>query len=77
MNSDSDSYSENRKEISLERVKQYNKEYYAKNKARIANDLQKMVVCDECGSTCSHQHYKRHKKSAICLRRKNKKILLV
>ncbi len=59
------------------KVKEYNKEYYAKNKAKIAEDLSKMIVCEDCGTTCTHQHYKRHKKSTLCMRRKMKNIMIV
>jgi hypothetical protein len=49
--------------------KNYNKQYYEKNKEKLAEHLYKKIVCDGCGRTCSFQNMKKHKQTALCIGR--------
>ncbi len=47
---------------------EYNKAYYAKNKAAILNALKTKCKCDECGRVVSYSRLQLHKKTNLCLR---------
>ena len=53
---------ENKKQKS----KQYNAEYYSKNKAKITSDLCKPCVCQFCGRTVIKNNLQSHYKTKIC-----------
>jgi hypothetical protein len=57
-----------------EKTKEYNKEYYSKNKNKIAEQLSKVCVCENCGRTSTHQHLPRHYKTELCKRGTVKKL---
>jgi hypothetical protein len=50
--------------------KEYNKEYYAQNKARISAMLCEKEECTLCGKQVNHQGIKRHQKSPSCQTRR-------
>lgn len=53
--------------------KEYNKKYYSQNKGKIIDQLMKVVTCNMCGCTVTHQHLQRHQKTKICAKRALKK----
>jgi hypothetical protein len=55
--------------------KEYNKKYYADNKATICGKLTEKEACDICGKMVNHQHVNRHQKSKACLRKAVKQAL--
>jgi len=72
-NSDESICIEISKKSKNELIKQYNAQYYANNKQKILNQISKMVICELCGTTTTHQHLKRHQQKSLCLRRQAKK----
>lgn len=55
-----------------EMEKEYNKNYYAKNKDKILNVMKQKVMCDSCGKSVTKYHMSRHRKSKYCQLVKNK-----
>ena len=49
-----------------EKVKAYNKQYYAQNKQEIATKLYKKEACPKCSKMVSHQNFKQHQASSVC-----------
>ncbi len=47
-----------------EKVKEYNKQYYAENKTRIGQMLSTRESCDICGKVVAKSSMSRHKKTA-------------
>ena len=47
--------------------KEYNKEYYAKNKTKIIELISKKEPCKLCGKVITHQKMKKHQRSAYCM----------
>lgn len=46
--------------------KDYNKNYYEKNKAKIAEKLYCKETCPHCQKVVSHQNMKSHQKTSYC-----------
>lgn len=46
--------------------KDYNKNYYEKNKVKIAEKLYCKETCEHCQKVVSHQNMKKHQKSSYC-----------
>ena len=53
-----------------EERRQYNKEYYAKNKKEILTKLFTKEECELCGRMVSHQNIFKHRTSSYCLARR-------
>jgi hypothetical protein len=53
-----------------EERRQYNKEYYAKNKKEILTKLFTKEECELCGRMVSHQNIFKHRTSSYCLSRR-------
>eukprot|EP01038_Epipyxis_sp_PR26KG_P015560 gene15560-21012_t len=49
-----------------EQAKEYQKQYYAKNKDKLLTDLKQKVVCELCGSSISKCNLYSHQKSSKC-----------
>ena len=49
-----------------EKMRIYNKQYYAKNKEKIAAKLYAKEECPKCGRIVSHQNINKHQKSSYC-----------
>lgn len=48
--------------------KEYNSEYYSKNRTKILSDLCTPVECEFCGRTVIRNNLLKHYKSSICKR---------
>ena len=68
--SDSDSDSVSSEESAATRKKrlqkEYNKQYYAKNKKKILSTLLQKVPCPHCSKMVNHQNLKAHQRSNNC-----------
>ena len=62
--------------MNSEDKKKYNAEYYAKNKAKIAEKLYQKEECPICQRKVSHQNMIKHRKSSYCKARDKSKISL-
>ena len=51
-----------------EKVKEYNKNYYAIKGDEIKRKLNARETCDVCGKSSTHQNMPRHRKSNACKR---------
>ena len=54
-----------------EKVKEYNKNYYAIKGDEIKRKLNARETCDVCGKSSTHQNMPRHRKSNACKRTSN------
>jgi hypothetical protein len=52
-----------------EEVKEYNKQYYAKNKEKLLQAAKVKVVCPHCNKTVNKENMIDHKKSKYCQKR--------
>ena len=63
-----------------QKTKEYNKQYYIKNKTKILAQVNKKVECTICNKITNHQHFHRHQLSSFCqlakLRKENDSNLL-
>ena len=57
-----------------ESVKEYNKQYYAKNKTEILRKLSEKIKCEFCDRTVIKNNFHKHQKSDICKRKQQEKI---
>lgn len=44
-------------------IQQYNKDYYAKNKAKLLQDAIKKIRCEHCNMECSKSNMSKHLKT--------------
>ena len=51
-------------------IKQYNKNYYEKNKQRICDMINAHVTCEICGREMSRSNIYNHKKTLRCLKKR-------
>ena len=49
-----------------QKMKEYNKMYYVKNKEKILAQVNKKEECTICNKITNHQHLNRHKLSSYC-----------
>jgi DNA-directed RNA polymerase subunit N (RpoN/RPB10) len=47
-------------------TKEYHKNYYAENKAKILGSMKKPVRCEKCGASVSKCHMTRHQATKKC-----------
>jgi hypothetical protein len=57
-----------------QKSKEYNKQYYAKNKDEILRKLNSKVQCEFCDRTVIKNNFHKHQKSDICKRKQEEKI---
>lgn len=57
--------------------KEYNKQYYAKNKGKILSQLSRKVKCPNCDRQVSFCNYTRHQTNSICKKYKELNKLMV
>lgn len=55
--------------INKEDRKEYNKQYYSKNKEIILKKASERVECEICGRNVSKNHYIKHLTNPICLKK--------
>ena len=55
--------------LNKEKLKEYNKEYYSKNKQQILKSMTELIKCENCQCSCTKYHMKRHMKSKLCQKR--------
>jgi hypothetical protein len=58
-------------------AQKYQKEYYAKNKDKILNDLKTKVQCKYCQRTVSKCNLAKHEESNLCQKKRDKVIDLM
>jgi hypothetical protein len=56
-------------------TKEYNQQYYIKNKEKIIAHVHKNVTCPICNKETKYQHLNRHQKSSYCEKAKIKQQL--
>jgi len=67
--SDSDSSTSSEESITTRKKrlqKEYNKQYYAKNKQKILSALLQKEPCTYCGKMVNHQNLRAHQRSSNC-----------
>ena len=57
---------DSKKQETKKQEKEYNKLYYAKNKAKILAQMCTKEKCKICNKQVNHQHMVRHQRSALC-----------
>lgn len=65
---------ENKKQDKEQEMKEYKKQYYAKNKDNIAEKLYAKEKCPCCGKKVNHQHMTKHQKTPRCIKKRSDNI---
>jgi len=63
----------NKKGLSLDYIKEYNRKYYAEHKSEIMKKLCTKEKCPLCGKLISHSNMKNHQQKSQCKAKQNQK----